>query len=47
MLSAGVIPMGSAWFEEWSISAAHTDEDIDRTLEVTHDVLSAIAAGSE
>ncbi len=47
MLSNGIIPMGSAWFEEWSISAAHTEEDIDRTLEVTHDVLSAIAAGAE
>ncbi len=46
MLSNGVIPMGSAWFEEWSISAAHTDEDIDRTLEVTNDVLTAIASGA-
>jgi glutamate-1-semialdehyde 2,1-aminomutase len=44
MLASGVIPMGSAWFEEWSISAAHTDEDIDRTLEVTEDVLRAIYA---
>jgi len=42
MLNRGVIPMGSAWFEEWSISAAHTDEDIERTLEVTEEVLKDI-----
>jgi glutamate-1-semialdehyde 2,1-aminomutase len=44
MLNRGVIPMGSAWFEEWSISAQHTDEDVDRTLEVTEDVLRAVHA---
>jgi len=44
MLNRGVIPMGSAWFEEWSISAQHTDEDIDRTLEVTEEVLKEIHA---
>jgi glutamate-1-semialdehyde 2,1-aminomutase len=44
MLARGVIPMGSAWFEEWSISAAHTDEDIDQTLEVTEEVLRDIYA---
>lgn len=45
MLNHGVIPMGTAWFEEWSISVAHTDEDIDRTLEATEDVLRAIMQG--
>jgi glutamate-1-semialdehyde 2,1-aminomutase len=44
MLNGGVIPMGSAWFEEWSISAQHTDEDVDRTLEVTEAVLKEIHA---
>jgi glutamate-1-semialdehyde 2,1-aminomutase len=43
-LNRGVVPMGSAWFEEWSISAAHTDEDIDRTLEATQEVLREIYA---
>jgi glutamate-1-semialdehyde 2,1-aminomutase len=43
MLNRGVIPMGSAWFEEWSISAAHTDADIGRTLEVTDEVLREIS----
>ncbi len=42
MLSRGVIPMGSGWFEEYSISAAHTEEDIDETLNITEDVLKAI-----
>ncbi len=42
MLSKGVIPMGSGWFEEYSISVAHTDEDIDETLNITADVLKVI-----
>lgn len=42
MLSKGVIPMGSGWFEEYSISAAHTEEDIDETLNRSEDVLSTI-----
>lgn len=42
MLSKGVIPMGSGWFEEYSISAAHTEEDIEETLNRTDDVLSII-----
>ncbi len=42
MLSKGVIPMGSGWFEEYSISAAHTEKDIDDTLGITEDVLKAI-----
>ncbi len=44
MLNRGVIPMGSAWFEEWSMSAQHTDEDVDRTLEATEETLRAIHA---
>jgi len=43
MLNRGVIPMGSAWFEEWSMSAQHTDEDVDRTLEAFEVTLRAIA----
>jgi glutamate-1-semialdehyde 2,1-aminomutase len=43
MLNRGVIPMGSAWFEEFSISAQHTDEDVDRTLERFDDCIGAIA----
>ena len=34
----GVIPMGSGWFEEYSISAAHTESDITETLNITEDV---------
>ncbi len=43
MLNRGVIPMGSAWFEEWSMSAQHTDEDVDRSLEAFDDTMRAIA----
>ncbi|MBI3648264.1 MAG: glutamate-1-semialdehyde 2,1-aminomutase [Actinobacteria bacterium] len=43
MLNRGVIPMGSAWFEEFSMSAQHTDEDVDRTLQAFEDCLRAIA----
>jgi len=42
MLSKGVIPMGSGWFEEYSISVAHTAEDVDETLNITEDVLTTI-----
>ena len=42
MLSKGVIPMGSAWFEEFSISVAHTEEDINEALNITEDVLGEI-----
>ena len=42
MLSRGVIPMGSGWFEEYSISVAHTIEDINETLNITEDVLKTI-----
>jgi glutamate-1-semialdehyde 2,1-aminomutase len=43
MLNRGVIPMGSAWFEEFSMSAQHSDEDVDRTLEAFDDAIAAIA----
>lgn len=46
MLSKGVIPMGHGWFEEYSISAAHTEEDIKEALNVTEDVLKVIAGKS-
>jgi glutamate-1-semialdehyde 2,1-aminomutase len=44
MLNRGVIPMGSAWFEEFSMSAQHTDEDVDRTLEAFDDCIAAITS---
>jgi len=42
MLSKGVIPMGSGWFEEYSISAAHTDKEIDETLNISEDILKEV-----
>jgi glutamate-1-semialdehyde 2,1-aminomutase len=46
MLNRGVIPMGSAWFEEFSMSAQHTDEDVDRTLEAFEGCIGAIAGSA-
>jgi glutamate-1-semialdehyde aminotransferase len=37
--------MGSAWFKLWTVSAAHTEEDIDETLERTEETLTAIFGG--
>jgi glutamate-1-semialdehyde 2,1-aminomutase len=42
MLNRGVIPMGCAWSQEWSISVAHTEADIDRTLGATDEVLASL-----
>ena len=46
MLSKGVIPMGHGWFEEYSISVAHTEKDIEEALNITEDVLKVIAKKS-
>jgi glutamate-1-semialdehyde 2,1-aminomutase len=42
MLNRGVIPMGCAWSQEWSISVAHSEADIDRTLQVTDEVMASL-----
>jgi glutamate-1-semialdehyde 2,1-aminomutase len=42
MLAKGVIPMGCGWGQEYSISVAHSTQDIDETLGITEDVLGAI-----
>ena len=43
MLNRGVIPSGSAWFEEWMISAMHESEDVAKSTQATYDTLKAIA----
>jgi len=42
MLNRNVIPSGSAWFEEWMISAMHESEDVKRTTQATYETLKAI-----
>jgi glutamate-1-semialdehyde 2,1-aminomutase len=42
MLNRGVIPMGCAWFEEWSISVAHTEEDLELTLKAIDEAFADI-----
>ena len=34
--------MGSGWLEEYSISVAHTEEDINETLNIKEDVLKSV-----
>jgi len=43
MLNRSVIPSGSAWFEEWMISAMHEPEDIDKSIQATYDTLKEIS----
>lgn len=42
MLTKGIIPYGGAWFEEWFVSAMHTREDINKTIEAYYEVLKHI-----
>lgn len=42
MLNRGVIPSGSAWFEEWMISAMHEPQDIQKTIQATYETLKHI-----
>lgn len=42
MLNRGVIPAGSAWFEEWMVSAMHEPEDIERTIQATYETFKEI-----
>jgi len=42
MLNRGVVPSGSAWFEEWMISAMHEPQDIEKTIQATFQTLKNI-----
>lgn len=42
MLAQGVIPMPDAWNETWTVSAAHTDVDIDGALEAAETALASV-----
>ena len=42
MLNRGVAPSGSAWFEEWMISAMHEPSDIEKTIQATYETLKSI-----
>lgn len=42
MLNRGVIPSGSAWFEEWMVSAMHETNDIEKSTQATYETLKAI-----
>ena len=42
MLNKGVVPSGSAWFEEWMVSAMHETEDIQKSTQATYETLKAV-----
>jgi glutamate-1-semialdehyde 2,1-aminomutase len=42
MLNRGVVPAGSAWYEEWMISAMHAPEDVSKTIQATYETLKSI-----
>jgi len=47
MLNRGIIPCGTGPDEQWTISVAHTEEDIQRHLDVFSETASMIKATSE
>jgi len=47
MVNRGVIPQPYWWDEQWTISVAHTEADIDRHLEAFTDVAPALARAQQ
>lgn len=43
MLAEGIIPYGGAWFEEWFISAMHTEEDVEKYIEISGELFRRFA----
>jgi glutamate-1-semialdehyde 2,1-aminomutase len=47
MVNRGVLPQPHWWDEQWTISVAHTDADIERHLAVFAEVAPALAAAQQ
>jgi glutamate-1-semialdehyde 2,1-aminomutase len=47
MVNRGVMAQPYWWDEQWTVSVAHTDADIDRHLEAFAEVAPAIAAAQK
>src|SRR5438105_556076 len=47
MVNRGVIPQPHWWDEQWTISVAHTDADVDKHLDAFADVAPALAKAQE
>jgi len=43
MLAQGIIPYGGAWFEEWFISAMHTEEVVEKAIEASGELFRRFA----
>jgi glutamate-1-semialdehyde 2,1-aminomutase len=46
MLNRGVIPSGSAWFEQAMVSAMHEPDDIEKSVHATYDTLKYLSSQS-
>jgi glutamate-1-semialdehyde 2,1-aminomutase len=47
MVNRGVLPQAHWWDEQWTISVAHTEQDIDRHLEAFREVAPALARAQQ
>lgn len=47
MVNRGVMPQPHYWDEQWTISVAHTDADIDKHLEVFEEVAPALVTAQQ
>jgi glutamate-1-semialdehyde 2,1-aminomutase len=47
MVNRGVMAQPYWWDEQWTVSVAHTDADIDRHLEVFAEIAPALAAAQK
>jgi len=47
MVNRGVIPQPHWWDEQWTISVAHSDADIEKHLAAFADVAPALAAAQQ
>ena len=47
LLSRGVLPQAYAWDEQWTISVAHTDADIDKHLATLKEIAPALLRAQE
>ena len=47
MVNRGVMPQPHYWDEQWTISVAHTDADIEKHLEVFEEIAPALAVAQQ
>jgi glutamate-1-semialdehyde 2,1-aminomutase len=45
MLCGGILPQAAGYDEQWTVSVQHTDEDIEKAIEVMKDVVEKLKSG--